>query len=200
MCARGGGAGEEDKEAGAVCERGRGGRGGQGSGCSVRESGVRRGAPRIRIRKLDGERRQLHRTRRRGVSPVLLLFFSHLDVLAPLRTRLLLSARQHPLHLRRRLCLHLPLPLSRRQHLPALARRRRQRAPQRQRRARRRTRLDDSPMLISSSRPGAARAARGGVREGEGCDADDGVALRSVIGFVRGVLDDEEALGAADEV
>jgi hypothetical protein len=38
------------------------------------------------------------------------------------------------------------------------------------------------------------------VREGEGCDTDDGVALRSVIGFARGVLDDEEALGAADEV
>ncbi|KAJ7721262.1 hypothetical protein B0H14DRAFT_3170347 [Mycena olivaceomarginata] len=190
MCARGGGAGEEDKEACAVCQRGRGGRGGEGGGCSVRESGVRRGAPRIRIRKLDGERRQLHRTRRRGVSPVLLLFFSY--------------TKTHPLHLRRRLRLHLPLPLSRRQHLPALARRRRQRAaqraPQRQRQARRRTRLDNSPMSISSSRPGAARAARGGVREGEGCDTDDGVALRSVIGFARGVLDDAEALGAADEV
>jgi hypothetical protein len=38
------------------------------------------------------------------------------------------------------------------------------------------------------------------VREGEGCDTDDGVALCSVIGFAHGVLDDEEALGAVDEV
>jgi hypothetical protein len=67
-------------------------------------------------------------------------------------------------------------------------------------------------MSISSSRPGAgleprtwrapAPAAREeeGWGEGEGWDAEDGVALRSVIGFARGVLDDEEALGAADEV
>ncbi|KAJ7804537.1 hypothetical protein B0H14DRAFT_3774323 [Mycena olivaceomarginata] len=200
MCARGGGAGEEEKEAGAVCAR-------VGFAVGLLASVFANWTASVDNCIALGDAvsppcccSSSPTPKRSALAPAEKSEPTHLDVLAPLRTRLLLSARQHPLHLRRRLRLHLLLPLSRRQHLPALARQRRQRAPQRQRRARRRTRLDDSPMSISSSRPGAARAARGGVREGEGCDADDGVALRSVIGFARGVLDDEEALGAADEV